>query len=431
VRVLLTGADGFIGSHLVAGLLEAGHEVVACSRAPARGAARAPQAQWLACDFNRDVAPEDWAPRLAGVDAAINCAGVLRASRGQDIERIHHLAPCALFEACRRAGVRRVIQVSALGAEPEAGTAYADSKRRGDECLKSLDLDWIVLQPSLVIAAGSYGGTSLLRALAAFPFVLPVPGRGDQMFQPIAMNDLVRTVLRLLEPDAPRRGVLKAVGPAPIQLRDLLRALRRWLGLGDAPPVSTPLGLIRLAGRFGDAAGWLSGRGAVNSTAIRQMLFGNTADAEAFAQAVGFAPRAFDHVLAANPAHVQDRWHARLHLLRPTLRTLLAAFWIASGAIALWSAEAARELLLRVGLGAWSDAALGATATLDLLLGGCLLLRICARPVMAAQLALTFAYLIAASLFLPQLWLDPLGPLVKTLPLIGATLVALAIEDER
>lgn len=79
--------------------------------------------------------------------------------------------------------------------------------------------------------------------------------------------------------------------------------------------------------------------------------------------------------------------------LRPALRSMLGMFWLATGLIALWSAGAATDLLVRAGLGDWSNAALLATAALDVALGMTLLLRIFARPVMAAQLAVTLAYL--------------------------------------
>ncbi|MDH3918400.1 MAG: NAD(P)H-binding protein, partial [Rhodospirillales bacterium] len=184
MRILVTGACGFIGGHITSALIAAGHRVVCCVRDPARARRMFPGQVALACDFNRDTEAACWRPRLEDVDAVINCAGILQSRPGQSIAAIHGKAPKALFDACLAAGVRRVIQISALGAEPQAGTAYALSKHEADLHLLSLPLDGTVVQPSLAYTpAGSYGGTSLFRALAALPWLVPVVGRGDQSFQ--------------------------------------------------------------------------------------------------------------------------------------------------------------------------------------------------------------------------------------------------------
>ncbi len=136
MHVLLTGANGFIGRHLLARLTAAGHRVVPAVRRPAEAdrLLPAPPAS-IAVDLNRDTRVEDWLPRLAGIDAVVNCAGVLQGRRGQSIAAIHDAAPRALFAACARAGVRRVVQISAISAEAAAGTDYARTKRAAEECV--------------------------------------------------------------------------------------------------------------------------------------------------------------------------------------------------------------------------------------------------------------------------------------------------------
>ena len=213
MRVLVTGASGFIGRHITAALLDAGHGVVAAVR-DVDGIRRIfPEITAVAVDMNRDLSADDWAPRLEDVDAVVNCAGVLQGSRRQSIEAIHTRAPKALFDACARRGVRRVIQISAISAEDAADTAYARTKKQADDHLRGLDLDWVVLRPSLVYGEGSHGGTSLLRALAALPFAVPLVGRGDQVFQPIHMDDLTAAIVRLVETPEINRVTLDPVGP--------------------------------------------------------------------------------------------------------------------------------------------------------------------------------------------------------------------------
>jgi len=102
-RVLLTGANGFIGAHLTAALLAAGHDVVAAVRQPAAMAARFPDAEAIRADMNHDVTAAAWLPRLDGIDAVINCAGVLQGGHGQDMAAIHYRAPgrCSMPAARR------------------------------------------------------------------------------------------------------------------------------------------------------------------------------------------------------------------------------------------------------------------------------------------------------------------------------------------
>lgn len=147
MRVLVTGAYGFIGAHIVAALVAAGHDVV-CAVRGARVDTRFPGVRVIACDMARDLRSEDWLPRLAGVEAVVNCAGILRERGADTYAAVHEQAPLALFRACVDAGVRRVIQISALG---DAGDGeFIASKHRCDAALATLELDWLVLRPSLV-----------------------------------------------------------------------------------------------------------------------------------------------------------------------------------------------------------------------------------------------------------------------------------------
>jgi len=300
----------------------------------ALGQRLAPSIPWLACDLNRDTTADAWRPMLDGVDVVVNCAGILQDSHRDDMRAVHHRGPASLFQACADTGIRRVIQISAIGIEGEDATSYADSKRAADKILMGLDLDWVVLRPSLVYARSCYGGTALFRALAAAPLAIPLAEGGRHMFQPIHMDDLVRTVLRFLQPDAPSRILLYPVGPEQMPLRDIVTGLRRWLGLRPAPVIAIPRGIVRVAARIGDLLHWLGVRGSVRTTALRQMDSVNTADLSPFVDAVGFVPRRFADALAWEPAGAQERWHARMIFLRPALRLGLALFWLASATVA-------------------------------------------------------------------------------------------------
>jgi nucleoside-diphosphate-sugar epimerase len=430
MRVLLTGANGFIGRQLLARLLTAGHEVLPAVRRPAETDRLLPRPASIAVDFNRDTRIEDWLPRLHAIDAVVNCAGILQGRPGQSIAAIHDAAPRALFDACARAGVRRVVQISAISATAAAGTDYARTKRAADDALIAMGdaLDWVVLRPSLVYGPGAYGGTALFRALAALPFAIPVPGDGAQPFQPIHIDDLAATVLRALEDAATlRQKVIDPVGPERLTLREVLVDLRRWLGFAPAPVLPVPMRLIRLAARLGDLLG-----GSVNTTALRQMEAGNAGDPAPFVAATGIRPRRWRDALLAAPATAQDRWHARLYFARPLLRWTLAALWIGSGVVGLLQpAEVMGWVVGALGLPA-GMAPLGAIASVvDIALGIAVLSRRRPGLVASLQCALVAAYTVALGVALPGLWSDPFGPLLKNLPILAAILALAAIETDR
>lgn len=428
MRILLIGANGFIGRHLLVALRSAGHEVVAAVRRPDGLERMFPEVRAIRADMNRDLNSDVWQARLTGIDAVINCAGVMQGTGLQDIEAIHHLAPRALFEACARTGVRRVIQISAVSADPAAGTRYATSKHRGEEALRALDLDWVVLRPSLVYGAGSFGGTSLLRGLAGFPVIVPVVGDGDQPFQPLHVNDLAAQAVKLIERPQIARVTLEPVGPEVLTLEAILIAWRAWLGFGAARIVHVPRALVAAACRIGDLIGATS----FNTSALEQLEYGNAGGGEDAAAVIGIQPRPMAQWLATRPAEVQDRWHARLVFLRPLLRLSLGALWIGSGIAGLFAspvlvAETGRLL----GLGELAAAAGTAFSLLDLAIGVLVLYGWRPAVLGTIQIALVAGYTIALTLAIPALWMNLFGPLLKNLPVLAAVGVWMAIEPDR
>ncbi len=425
-------ADGFIGAYVVAALNHAGHEIVACARRPEPAKRRMPYAEWRKIDFNEDTSRKVWRDRLVGIDAVINCAGILQSSRNQSSTAVHTDGPVALFDACALAGVKRIIQISALGIEAE--TEFARSKTLADDHLAGLKLDWFILRPSLVYAPGAYGGTALFRAVAALPFVTPVPGDGEQQFQPIAMSDLTDGILDLLKPTVPARRVIVVAGPDHVSLQDILGGLREWMGLRPSKIVRVPMAFVRFAAVISDLAGWLGARGSLRSTAISQLDHGNTAPVDAYAQAFGREPMSFSQGLARHPSQTQDRWHAWLYFVRPALRITMALFWVFTGLIsltdAIWQTPGGRAIATMFPQDLLPFALWGG-ASIDICLGALLFVRWRVSLICMLMLAVTAAYLIGLSIMAPTLWIDPLGPMIKMLPIAVALLVIAAIDSDR
>lgn len=423
MRILVLGAAGFIGRHIVAELLKGGHQPVGAVRREADFVRAFPGVAAVACDLARDVSVADWLPRLAGVDAVVNAAGVLS---GAEMEAVHVTAPCALYEACAIAGVKRVVLISAISARPEVDTDYARAKLAGEKLLQDGPLDWTILKPSLIVAKGSYGGTSLLRGLAGLPLFTPLVGDGHFSFSPLHAQDLARAVRVVCEEGRFSRQVLEPAGPEIISLRDLLSRYRTWLGLPCVPYLSIPMGVMRWLAALGDRMG----RGPISSNSLAQLIAGNEGNGQRFAAAIGFMPRSFAQFMAEEPAEVQDRWHARLFFMAPLLKFALAAMWLLSGLIGFFTGLPLAQEVLQV-LGLPSGLAFPVvvlTCLIDLII--CLLV-LSGRKATTVQLVVIAGYTLLLTLAMPSLWLDPLGSLLKNIPIVAAVLCHGVLREQR
>ncbi|MXN63494.1 NAD(P)H-binding protein [Stappia sp. GBMRC 2046] len=184
MRILILGGYGLIGMGLVRRLSRSGHEIVGLGRNPKKGERIFPRAEWIAADISSLITPEAWAPYLEGVDAVINAAGALQDGARDSLSDIHERSIKALIKACESGGSQKFIQISAPGASATSSTAFYRTKAAADAALKESALAWLVLRPGVVIAPAAYGGTALLRALAAFPLV-QLLGRDDLKLRPV------------------------------------------------------------------------------------------------------------------------------------------------------------------------------------------------------------------------------------------------------
>ena len=417
MRVLMTGATGMIGSALVERLLEAGHELVLVVRDTDGATRRWPQATVHTGSFGVD--PPPWASYLQDVDVVINAVGLFTEQGGQTFDAVHVKGPAALFDAAAKAGVRRIIQISALGASSRRDEAYLASKGRADAFLAGLPVQSTIVRPSLVFAAEG-ASTQWFAALAVLPLT-PLPGSGDQRIQPVHLNDLCAAIVHLVDTPTPPAH-LEAVGPIPITLRTYLKTFKAALGsMGGFFPV--PMGLMRWMGRrFGRFSPWLA------PGALSMLEAGSIAAAEPMSQLLGHAPRAVT-AFVDESTRAPLRTSAVLFWLRPLLRICLALMWIVTGYVSafVYPVAASIGLLARTDLhGVAATMALYGAAALDAVIGMMLFVPAWRRLSYTLQLVLIVAYTVVISVFLPEYWAHPYGPILKNLPLLAA--IALARE---
>lgn len=259
-KVLVTGAGGFIGPHVVAALRTAGYRI----RVTQRTAAPAPDGTEAV--VTGDLAsPVDWSQALDGVQHVVHLAGLAHAGPGLDEElyrRINTLATLDLAQAAYRAGVSRFIGISSIKAQsgafdgpplreddaPAPDDAYGRSKLAAEQGLARLDFDWVALRPVLVYGPGVKANMAALLKLARLPVPLPF-GALTAPRSLLAVENLADAVLFALTPACPARRAFTVADPEPISVAAILMALRA--GIGRRPGlVAVPPGLLRLAARL-------------------------------------------------------------------------------------------------------------------------------------------------------------------------------------
>ncbi len=432
MRVVIVGASGFLGNALAEGFARQGARLLCTARDPSAASARAtwPQSRtrWLRADLAQVPPVSFWMPHLLPGDVVINAAGVLRERHVGEFDAVHHRGPAMLFEACDRAGVALVIQVSALGADEEATSAYHRSKALADARLRRCSVASAVVQPSLVW--GEEGASAqFFAALAVMP-LLVLPGGGCQMLQPVHLQDVVDGVGALAEarPDGSR--TIAFVGPRPVALRTYLADLRRQLGHRRRPL------LLAMPERWFRSAANVTGRwrgSFLDADTAGMLLQGNTAPVDGIAQWLARPPLSHERFVPAHRADAMRR-SAWLWSLLPLLRVAVALVWIWTFivSIGLYPRDQSLALLARVGAhGAWAGLLLDGAAIFDLALGiGTLVLPAGARArlLWPLQLALIAFYTFAISFALPEFWLHPFGPLSKNLPMCAAIVLLWAMD---
>ncbi|WP_021027084.1 NAD-dependent epimerase/dehydratase family protein [Comamonas sp. B-9] len=290
--VLLCGGQGFIGQALARQLRAQGLRVIAASRRSQ------PPLQ-----FGKMQQPADWLPHLQGVDLVINAVGSLRdqpGPEGASLEALHQTSPQALFEACAQAGVRRVMQLSALGVEGN-DTDYARTKRAADAHLLALtaqgQLDGIVVRPSIVIGAQG-ASTQLFMRLALLPVLVLPAVMQQRLMQPVAVDELAEVMLRLLQ--SPTTGIVPLGGPQRLSMAQMIASLRQQAGRSQPLQLRLPGWATQASARLGDAvpsSPWCS-------ASLQLASLDNCCDPAPMAQWLGGAPTDPAQMLALirNPA---------------------------------------------------------------------------------------------------------------------------------
>ncbi|MEP2474248.1 MAG: NAD-dependent epimerase/dehydratase family protein, partial [Paracoccaceae bacterium] len=190
--VLVLGAYGLVGSGIARRLARDGHNIIGFGRDIDIGRRVLPNIDWVTGDLQFLTDDAAWAPFLSDIDVVVNCSGALQDGPADDLEAVHHHAIAALAQACALADVK-IIQISATGAQLDASTSFLASKARGDAAIQQSGARHVIFRPGLVLAQNSYGGSTLLRMLAAIPIVQPI-ALPDAKIQTVGLDDVAEAV---------------------------------------------------------------------------------------------------------------------------------------------------------------------------------------------------------------------------------------------
>ena len=433
-KILVLGASGLIGRFVTDDLRARGFPVVGVARKLSASQKSSP------LDLELPVMSME-APTLARllgdqrIDVVVNCLGVLQDGRGSDTSAVHYDFVARLLPAIRNSGrTIRLVHISIPGTPASDRTAFSTTKREAERLIANSGVAYTILRPGFVAALAAYGGIAMVRSLAAFPLDLPAAERAAP-FQPVAMEDIAATIAWLAERDCSEANAVTwdLMQPQPVTLGDVIDQFREVFGTGRWWRIVMPTFLLDFGARLGDLANKLGWMPPMRTTAIAELRRGVSGDPADWIAATGIVPRRIEQTAGKRPATIQDKWFARLFPIKALVIASLVLFWVVSGFIALViSYDAAAGILRDHGFPSWLVAPVTiGTSLMDMSIGALIAFRRTAAFGLMAGITTSLGYMLGAAFLTPDLWIEPLGSLVKTGPAVVLMLVALLTLDNR
>ena len=230
MKFAITGATGFVGSHLTTRLTGEGHEVVRIAR-------RAHDDGVVQSSLN-DV--DRLTEAFAGCQAVAHCAGINREAGDQTYARVHVEGTRNVVAAAKNAGVEKIVLMSFLRARPDCGSPYHESKWQAEEIVRDSGLDYTVIKAGIVYGRGDHMLDHLSHALHTFP-VFGLVGLKEKSIRPLAVEDLVHVMRAALIDRRMRRQTIALVGPEEIYLSEAVRRVAEVVG---KRPLMFPLPVV-------------------------------------------------------------------------------------------------------------------------------------------------------------------------------------------
>jgi uncharacterized protein YbjT (DUF2867 family) len=291
--ILVTGASGFVGTHLLPELLGAGHRVVALVRSGRAGekvTGRVPavlraNVELRTGDVDR---PATLPAALTGIDAVVHLVAIPRdRNGGRDLLAVNLDGTRNVIAAMKAAGVQRLVHLGALGVVDREELHYGKSKARAERAVAESGLDWTILKPSLLFGPGDGFFNIVADLVRLTPGIIPVPGDGKSRFQPLHVGDLALCLRLALERPETVGHAFELGGPRTWTYREITAEVCRATGRRRAI-IPMPLPLIRLVAGAAEAVRLPF---PVATDQLRQLAFDNVGPLDSVHSAFAFIPR--------------------------------------------------------------------------------------------------------------------------------------------
>jgi uncharacterized protein YbjT (DUF2867 family) len=242
MKIFLAGGTGFFGGHLRKALLADGHEIRLLTHK------RCGVIEDRVEQVEGDVTNLDsFADRVGGCDAVVNLVGIIREFPGTGVtfEKLHVEATGNIVRAAVAAGVKRYLQMSALGTRPGATSSYHRSKFAAEEIVRASTLDWTIFRPSLLFGPNDAFVNLVAGYIRNYPAV-PVIGNGSYRLQPISADDTARCFRMALEMPETVGKTFEVCGADRFSYTAMLDTIGRVLGKRKVTKICNPLLLMKL-----------------------------------------------------------------------------------------------------------------------------------------------------------------------------------------
>jgi len=282
--VCVTGGTGFIGRHVVARLVENGEKV----RVAARGGRKADLPAGVE-QVPADVVSGEGLPEaMAGVDSVAHLVAIIAEKGGQRFDAVIRGGTANVVSEAEKAGVKKLVYVSAIGAGPDPKLPYWHAKWQAEQTMTASGLDYTIIRPSLVFGPEDDFFNRLGRLVRRAP-VVPVAGDGKTRFQPIWVEDVVSCVVACLNEGTHDREIVEIGGPEYYSYNEIIDLIRQKLGV-RRPKAHIPLWLMRPAARVLQA---VLPSPPVTTDQLAMLSKDNVTALDAVPKAFGFTPASF------------------------------------------------------------------------------------------------------------------------------------------
>lgn len=306
--VILTGANGYLGSYIIRELLHQNYGVVAC-RYPhyASVIINNEQVLYVEVDITK-AATEQYelirAIKNKKVMGVINAAALLGSSDYDANYKVNAQGVMNMMEFARLHGINRFIQISSVVVQKKIKGPYGVTKLKGQEMLIHSELDYTVFIPAMIMGPESLGLNRVLKNVFRIPFVVPLIGTGKETQHPIYVKDLARAVVDSIEVKAAHNKVYEIAGDRVLTFREFIRLILRYYDKKKVFIFIPPF-IARLLGKFFQKVQKVP---LFTSEHVKGILQDSNLDTTQISEDLSFKPTPFDQALAESLEAIQTRW---------------------------------------------------------------------------------------------------------------------------